>query len=89
MSRWVYRLVLTTRVVDLVEERIDLAIRSGPLPDSSLVARRVRNARRCFVASPAYLEERGRPRSIDDLVRHGRCSATPTPAGEARPSTSA
>lgn len=63
-------LVLTTRLVDLVEERVDLAIRSGPLPDSSLVARRIGTARRCLVASPAYLEARGRPRSVSDLVRH-------------------
>lgn len=63
-------LVLTTRLVDLVEERVDLAIRSGPLPDSSLVARRIGTARRCLVASPAYLEARGRPRSVTDLVRH-------------------
>ncbi|MDP1922848.1 MAG: LysR family transcriptional regulator [Myxococcales bacterium] len=63
-------LILTTRLVDLVEERIDLAIRSGPLPDSSLVARRIGTARRCLVASPAYLEARGRPRSVSDLARH-------------------
>lgn len=63
-------LILTTRLVDLVEERVDLAIRSGPLPDSSLVARRIGTARRCLVASPAYLEARGRPRSVSDLVRH-------------------
>lgn len=63
-------LVLTTRLVDLVEERVDLAIRSGPLPDSSLVARRIGTARRCLVASPAYLEARGRPRTVGDLVRH-------------------
>ncbi|MDX2015514.1 MAG: LysR family transcriptional regulator [Myxococcaceae bacterium] len=63
-------LVLTTRVVDLLEERVDLAIRSGPLPDSSLVARRVGTARRYLVASPGYLSTQGRPRSVDDLRRH-------------------
>lgn len=63
-------LVLTTRVVDLIEERVDLAIRSGPLPDSSLVARRVGTARRRLVASPAYLAAQGRLRTVDDLTRH-------------------
>lgn len=63
-------LVLTTRLVDLIDERLDLAIRAGPLPDSSLVARRVGAAGRCLVASPAYLEARGRPRSAADLRRH-------------------
>lgn len=63
-------LLLTTRLVDLVEERVDLAIRSGPLPDSSLVARRIGTAGRCLVASPGYLEARGRPRSVADLARH-------------------
>jgi DNA-binding transcriptional LysR family regulator len=73
-------LVLTTRLVDLVEERVDLAIRSGPLPDSSLVARRVGTASRCLVASPAYLEDHGRPRSVTDLARH-QCLAYRTTDG--------
>jgi DNA-binding transcriptional LysR family regulator len=63
-------LVLTTRVVDLIEERVDLAIRSGPLPDSSLVARRVGTAQRRLVASPSYLSAHGRPRTVEDLLRH-------------------
>ncbi len=73
-------LVLTTRLVDLVDERIDLAIRSGPLPDSSLVARRVGTATRCLVASPAYLEAHGRPRSVTDLAKH-QCLAYRTTDG--------
>lgn len=63
-------LVLTTRVVDLLEERVDLAVRSGPLPDSSLKARRVGTAHRRLVASPSYLETHGRPRTVADLSRH-------------------
>jgi DNA-binding transcriptional LysR family regulator len=73
-------LVLTTRLVDLVDERIDLAIRSGPLPSSSLVARRVATASRCLVASPRYLEAHGRPRSVTDLMRH-QCLAYRTTDG--------
>jgi DNA-binding transcriptional LysR family regulator len=63
-------LVLTTRVVDLVAERIDLAVRSGPLPDSSLVAQRIGTARRCIVASDAYLKRRGVPQTANDLASH-------------------
>lgn len=63
-------LVLTTRLVDLVEERIDLAIRPGPLPDSSLVARRLGTSGRHLVASPAYLATKGRPRTLRDLTQH-------------------
>lgn len=73
-------LILTTRLVELVEERVDLAVRSGPLPDSSLVARRIGTARRCLVASPAYLEARGRPRTVRDLARHD-CLAYRTTEG--------
>lgn len=63
-------LVLTTRLVDLIDERVDLAIRSGPLPDSSLVSRRVGTGARRLVASPGYLSAHGRPRTLDDLERH-------------------
>ncbi len=63
-------LVLTTRLVDLIEERVDLAIRPGPLPDSSLVARRLGTSGRHLVASPAYLATKGQPRTFRDLSRH-------------------
>jgi DNA-binding transcriptional LysR family regulator len=63
-------LMLTTRLVDLIEERVDLAVRPGPLPDSSLVVRRLGTSGRQLVASPAYLATRGRPRSLRDLARH-------------------
>ena len=62
--------MLTTRLVDLIEERVDLAIRPGPLPDSSLVARRLGTSGRRLVASPAYLAAKGRPRSLRDFARH-------------------
>ncbi len=47
----------TSRRVDLVEERYDLAIRAGALPDSSLIARSLGSVSWLFVATPAYLEE--------------------------------
>ncbi len=63
-------LVCTDRVVALVEEGFDVAIRAGRLVDSTLVARTIARTRGYLVASPAYLEKRGRPRSPEDLARH-------------------
>jgi DNA-binding transcriptional LysR family regulator len=64
------RLVLHDRVVDLIEERVDLGIRLGQLPDSSLVAKNVGSIRRVICASPTYLESRGSPQTPQDLVGH-------------------
>jgi len=62
---------LTDRVVDIVEERIDVAIRfARALPSSSLVAKRVAPDRRHLCAAPAYLRARGRPKRPDDLSHH-------------------
>ncbi|EKF18749.1 LysR family transcriptional regulator [Nitratireductor pacificus] len=63
-------LVLTDHVVDLLEERADLAIRAGPLADSSLIVRKLGQTRMAVVASPAYLEAHGRPRTPADLAAH-------------------
>jgi DNA-binding transcriptional LysR family regulator len=63
-------LTLTDRFVDLVEQGLDLAVRIGALPDSSLVARRICANHRILVASPEYLERRGRPKSVSDLATH-------------------
>lgn len=62
--------VLLDRVVNLVEEGIDIAVRIGELPDSSLVARRVGSVRRMLVASPGYLEQRGSPLRPSELREH-------------------
>jgi DNA-binding transcriptional LysR family regulator len=64
------RLVLADRVVNLLEERVDLAVRIGELPDSSLVATRVGSIRRVVCASPVYLAARGVPMRPPDLRRH-------------------
>jgi DNA-binding transcriptional LysR family regulator len=64
------RLLLVDRVVSLVEEGIDLAIRIGPLPDSSLRARLVGQVRWVVCASPAYLARAGAPRAPEALARH-------------------
>jgi DNA-binding transcriptional LysR family regulator len=62
---------LTDRHVDLVEEGFDLALRAGPLPDSSLVARRLgRPLTMRLYASADYLRRRGTPRRPEALVHH-------------------
>jgi DNA-binding transcriptional LysR family regulator len=64
------RMVLVDRVVDLLEDHVDLAVRIGELPDSSLVARRVGEIRRVVCGSPRYMDERGVPRRPQDLASH-------------------
>ncbi len=61
---------LSDRIVDLINENIDCAIRIGELTDSSLISVRLGEMRRMVVASPAYLVEHGVPRSPDDLAKH-------------------
>ncbi|MFE8583239.1 LysR family transcriptional regulator [Sphingomonas sp. NCPPB 2930] len=61
---------LDDRYVDLLEERWDMAIRIGRLSDSALVARRLAPVRLAICAAPAYLAERGLPRTLDDLRDH-------------------
>jgi DNA-binding transcriptional LysR family regulator len=63
-------LVPTDRVVDLVEEGIDLAIRVGRLGDSSYMARKIGEDVRLVCAAPAYLARHGTPKRPDDLARH-------------------
>jgi DNA-binding transcriptional LysR family regulator len=63
-------LVLNDRNLDLIEEGLDMAVRIGPLGDSSLIARKVGAVRRVVVASPDYLARHGLPRTPADLGRH-------------------
>jgi DNA-binding transcriptional LysR family regulator len=58
------------RAVDLVGGGYDLAVRIGRLADSALVARRIAPVRKCVIASPAYLDARGRPGRPADLAGH-------------------
>lgn len=64
------------RIVNILEEGIDVAVRISELPDSSLQATRVGWVRRVLVASPAYLEKHGEPRTPADLERHTLISST-------------
>lgn len=83
VSRWIaeymqkYRQVqvqadFTGRLVDLVHEGFDLAIRVGNLPDSSLAARKLGNLEYGLFASPDYLARRGVPAQPADLAHHDR-----------------
>ena len=62
----------TDTIVDLFAEQADIAIRAGPMPDSSLVARKLGETRLKIVGSPAYLERHGIPVTAQDLERHCR-----------------
>jgi DNA-binding transcriptional LysR family regulator len=62
--------VLTARRVDLVNEGFDLALRAGPLVDSSLVVLRVGRSDHGLFASRGYLRKAGTPRRVSDLARH-------------------
>ncbi|MDX8537610.1 LysR family transcriptional regulator [Mesorhizobium abyssinicae] len=64
--------VLTDHVIDLMEERADVAIRAGPLGESRLVARKLGQSGVVVVAAPSYLDARGTPRAPADLARHNR-----------------
>jgi DNA-binding transcriptional LysR family regulator len=61
---------LEDRMISLVEDGIDLAVRIGHLADSSLVARHVGEMRRIVVASPAYLKARGEPKTLEAIASH-------------------
>jgi DNA-binding transcriptional LysR family regulator len=60
----------TDRIVDVIGEKLDAAIRIGPLRDSTLVARRIAPVRAVLVASPGYLARNGRPGTPADLAAH-------------------
>lgn len=62
------RLMLSDRIVDLQEDRVDIAIRIGELPDSSMVATRVGSTRRVLCGSPAYFAEHGMPQHPRELA---------------------
>ncbi|GMU01622.1 LysR substrate-binding domain-containing protein [Corallococcus caeni] len=63
---------LTDQVVDLLEDRADVAIRAGPLKSSNLIARKLGETRFHVVGSPAYLKLEGTPRTVANLEKHNR-----------------
>jgi DNA-binding transcriptional LysR family regulator len=74
---------LSDRLVDLVNEGFDCAIRVGDLPDSSLVSARLADNRRLCVASPSYLGRRGTPQAPKDITTHD-CLTLSSEAGQTR-----
>lgn len=64
------KLHLDDRIVDLIDEGYDLAIRIGRLEDSSLVSRYLAENQRVLCAAPAYLARRGVPQEVEDLLQH-------------------
>jgi len=65
-------IVLTDQVIDLLEERTDVAIRSGPMKSSSLNARKLGETRMMIVGAPTYLDRHGTPERPNDLDHHNR-----------------
>jgi DNA-binding transcriptional LysR family regulator len=65
-------LILNDRVIDPLEEGVDVTVRIGVLADSSLIARRLAPARLALAAAPAYLKQHGTPQTPEDLGHH-RC----------------
>jgi DNA-binding transcriptional LysR family regulator len=65
-------IVLTDEVVDILQQRADVAVRAGPLKSSSLLARKLGETRKVIVGAPAYLDRHGIPTQPTDLVRHNR-----------------
>ena len=74
---------LSDRVVDIVNEGFDCAVRVGDLPDSSLISVRLADNRRRCVAAPAYLQRAGTPATPADLMRH-QCLTLSSEASQTR-----
>lgn len=72
------RLLFRDRLVDLIDEGLDVAVRIAHLPDSSLRAVQVGSVRRVVCASPEYLDARGRPRSPGDILQHDTIAFSPS-----------
>jgi len=85
-------IVLTDQVIDLMDERADVAIRVGPMRASQLMARKLGQSRMAVVAAPAYLARRGEPRTPHELDAHNcigfnfarHCDEWPFVIGETR-----
>lgn len=73
-------ITISDQPLGAMESGVDLAIRIGPLDESSMVARRICNLERVICASPAYLLRHGTPRTPDDLQQHNCLSITSLPA---------
>jgi DNA-binding transcriptional LysR family regulator len=72
-------ITVTDRLVDLIEEGADVAIRTGHLADSTLIARKICDWERSICASPAYLAAHGTPKKPDDLLKHNCINVNGSP----------
>jgi DNA-binding transcriptional LysR family regulator len=79
--RLTLRLLLDDALIDLIEQRVDIALRAGSQPDSSLVARKLGRMDAQMCAAPAYLAERGWPRVPQDLATHDWLGGRPSSSG--------
>lgn len=78
---------LSDRTVDLIEEGYDLALRTGPLKDSSLIAKELLSCRRVVCASPHYFAKHGKPQTPQDLKNHNCLSYLNLADGKSWPFT--
>lgn len=69
-------IVLTDEVIDILEERTDVAVRAGPLKSSNLIARGLGSTRMVIVGAPAYFARHGMPATPQELLAHNRLGAT-------------
>ncbi|HTL34673.1 MAG TPA: LysR family transcriptional regulator [Kofleriaceae bacterium] len=67
----------TDRVVDLIDDGFDLAVRFGPMPESTLIAKRLVSLHLILVASPDYLAKRGPVKAVEELDDHDHVLFTP------------
>jgi DNA-binding transcriptional LysR family regulator len=74
-------MVLDDRPINLVEEGIDVAFRTGEMENSTLVARKIGEARRLVMATPSYFEKHGEPKSPEELMAHQAVVYTPDGSG--------
>src|SRR5260370_18880649 len=74
-------MVLDDRPINLVEEGIDVAFRSGALANSTLVARKIGEARRLVMATPSYFEKHGEPKIPGELMSHQTVGSPPDRGG--------
>jgi DNA-binding transcriptional LysR family regulator len=75
----------TDRLVDLIEEGFDVAVRFGPLPESTLIARRLCSTGGILCASPEYIARRGLPATAEQLEEHDRLLFTPSRSTQSWP----
>jgi len=68
-------ITLADEVIDILEQRTDIAVRAGPLKSSGLVARKLGQTRMMIVGSPEYLAQHGTPRRVEDLAQHNLLGA--------------